>query len=142
MSIFLPLFFILGLDLTIDLIHVIAQQIKNPSLHRCLEKSVANWKELCNFMLDIFQISRQPRQIRKNRNHQKFLLMQGYLSKVNLWFSYFAFKQLAVLHNELWKLKQLKQKNYAFDITILTLFSVNVLPIQGVRSRSGPGYRQ
>jgi len=27
-----------------------------------------------------FQISRQPRRIRKSRNHQNFLLMQGYLS--------------------------------------------------------------
>jgi len=35
------------------------------------------------------QISRQPRRIRKNRNYQKVLLMQGYgyLSKVNLEFS-------------------------------------------------------
>jgi len=29
-----------------------------------------------------FLISRQPRRIRKNRNHQKYLLMQGYLSKI------------------------------------------------------------
>jgi len=34
-----------------------------------------------------FQISQQPRRIRKNRNHQKNLLIQGYLSKVNLDFS-------------------------------------------------------
>jgi len=27
-----------------------------------------------------FEVSRQPRRIRKNRNHQKFLLMQEYLS--------------------------------------------------------------
>jgi len=26
---------------------------KNPSLHRCLAKSVANWKELSSFILDI-----------------------------------------------------------------------------------------
>jgi len=32
----------------------------------------------------IFQISRQPRRIKKNRDHQKFLLMQEYLSKVKL----------------------------------------------------------
>jgi len=31
-----------------------------------------------------FQISLQPRRIKKNQNHQKILLMQGYLSKVNL----------------------------------------------------------
>jgi len=31
-----------------------------------------------------FQIYQQPKQIEKNGNHQKFLLMQGYLSKVNL----------------------------------------------------------
>jgi len=35
-------------------------------------KSVGNWKELSNLILDIFQISRQPRRIRKNRNHQIF----------------------------------------------------------------------
>jgi len=35
----------------------------------------------------IFQISRLPRLIRKNRDYQKFLLMQGYLSKVKLQFS-------------------------------------------------------
>jgi len=34
-----------------------------------------------------FQIFRQPRQIRKNQNHKKILLMKGYLSKVNLDFS-------------------------------------------------------
>jgi len=35
--------FILGLDLTIGLVHVIAQQIqKIRALHRCLAKSVAN----------------------------------------------------------------------------------------------------
>jgi len=39
-----------------------------------------------------FQISQQLRQIRKNRDHQKFLLMQGYLSKVKLQFSYFPIK--------------------------------------------------
>jgi len=41
--------------------------------------------------LDIFQISHLPRRIRKNRNHQKFLLMQGYRSIVNLEFSSFHF---------------------------------------------------
>jgi len=40
-----------------------------------LAKSVANWKVLSNFILVHFQISWQPRRIRKNRNHQKFLLM-------------------------------------------------------------------
>jgi len=34
-----------------------------------------------------FQISQQPRLIRKYRDHQKFLLMQGHLSKVKLQFS-------------------------------------------------------
>jgi len=38
----------------------------------------------CSFVLDIFQISWQPRRIRKNRNHQNFLLMQGYFSKVSV----------------------------------------------------------
>jgi len=28
-----------------------------------------------------FLISRQPRRIRKNRDHEKIMLMQGYLSK-------------------------------------------------------------
>jgi len=51
---------------------------KNPSLYRYLAKRVANWKEFSSFILDIFQISRQPSWIRKNRNHQKFLLMQGH----------------------------------------------------------------
>jgi len=40
------------------------------------------------------QISRQSRRIRKSRDHQKFLLMQGYLSKVKLQFSLFPYKQL------------------------------------------------
>jgi len=34
-----------------------------------------------------FQISRQPGRIKMNRNHQKFLLMQEYLSKVKMQFS-------------------------------------------------------
>jgi len=42
-------FFILRLDLTIGLIHVIAT--KNSSVHCCLAKSVANWKVLSNFIL-------------------------------------------------------------------------------------------
>jgi len=37
--------------------------------------------------LTFFQVSRQPRRIRMNRNHQKILLMQGYLSQVNLDYS-------------------------------------------------------
>jgi len=45
----------LDLDLTIRLIHVIAQtDTKNPSVHRYLTKSVANWEELSSFILDIF----------------------------------------------------------------------------------------
>jgi len=35
-----------------------------------------------------FQISRQPKRIRKNRDHQKFLLMQVILL-VSLWIPYF-----------------------------------------------------
>jgi len=68
----------LGLDLTINLIHVIEQQIQKIGCEvTCTiaiekyAKSVANWKELSSFMLDIFQISQQTRRIRKNRNHQK-----------------------------------------------------------------------
>jgi len=48
------LFFILRLDLTIGLIHVIAQQIQNiwACIVACsLAKSVANWKVLSNFIL-------------------------------------------------------------------------------------------
>jgi len=52
-----------------------------------LAKSVANCKERSSFILDIFHISQQSRQIRKNQNHQKFLLMQRYLSQLNLDFS-------------------------------------------------------
>jgi len=33
-----------------------------------------------SYILNMLQIFQQPRQIGKNRNHQKFLLMQGYLS--------------------------------------------------------------
>jgi len=44
-----------------------------------------------------FQISQQPMRIRKNRNHQIFLLMQGYLSKVKLDNSLFSF-DLDLLH--------------------------------------------
>jgi len=41
-----------------------------------------------SLVVSFFQISQQPRRIRKNRNHQKFLLMQGYLSEVNMEFSH------------------------------------------------------
>jgi len=37
-------------------------------------------EELIVSFWTFFQISQQPRWIRKNRNHQKFLLMQGYFS--------------------------------------------------------------
>jgi len=37
-------------------------------------------------VVSFFQISWQPRRIRKNRDHQKLLLMQGYLSRVKLQF--------------------------------------------------------
>jgi len=40
------------------------------------------------------------------------------------------------------KAETAESKIYAFYITILTLFIVNVLPIRGVRSRSGSDYRQ
>jgi len=42
--------------------------------------------------LDIFSNFSATKRIRKNRDHQKFLLMQRYLSKVKLQFSYFPFK--------------------------------------------------
>jgi len=63
-------------------------------MHRYLAKSIANWKVLSNFILVyFFQISGQPSRIRKNRDHQKLLLKQGYLSKVKLQFSKFPYKQ-------------------------------------------------
>jgi len=77
----LLLFFILGLDLTIGLIHVIAQQIqKSRACIVAWQKVLPTEKSLLVSFWTFFQISRQPRQIRKNRNHQKFLLMQEYLS--------------------------------------------------------------
>jgi len=49
-------------------------------------KSVAIRKELIVSFRTFFQIFQQPRRIRKNRNYQKILLMQGDLFKVNLYF--------------------------------------------------------
>jgi len=77
----------LGLDLTIDLIHVIAQQIQK--FRTCIvawRKVLPTEKSLVTSFGPFFQISQQPRRIRKNRDKQKFLLMQGYLSKVKLHF--------------------------------------------------------
>jgi len=54
-------------------------------------KMVPTEKSLVVSFWKLFQISRQTRRIRKNRDHQKVLLMQGYLSKINLEFSYFSF---------------------------------------------------
>jgi len=88
----------------IGLIYVIAQQIQKSDactrVYACTDaieasaKSIANWKELSSFILDIFS-NLQPRRIRKNRNHQKFLLIRRYLSKVNLDFSLFPFNGIA-----------------------------------------------
>jgi len=52
-------------------------------MHRVIEKyvkGVSTQKNLVVSLWTCFEISQQPRWIRKNRNHQKFLLMQGYLS--------------------------------------------------------------
>jgi len=48
-------------------------------------------KSLVTLFWSIFQILRQPRRITKSRDHQKFLLIQGYLSKVKLQFSFKVF---------------------------------------------------
>jgi len=46
---------------------------------------IVNKKALSSFSLAIFfQISVQPQRIRINRNHQNFMLMQGYLSEIEL----------------------------------------------------------
>jgi len=85
---FTVFFFILRLDLTIGLIYVIAQQIQK--VRACIvawRKVLPIEKSLVTSFWSIIQISRQPRRIRKNREHQKFLLMQGYPSKVILQFS-------------------------------------------------------
>jgi len=81
----------LGLDLTIGLILIIAQQIQKI---RCkvactvgIEKYAKTEKSLVISFWTFFQISQQTTRIRKNRNHQKLLLMQGYLPKENLEFS-------------------------------------------------------
>jgi len=73
---------ILGLDLTIALIHVIAQQIQK--ILACIvawQKVLPTENSLVVLFWAFFQISRQPRRIRKNRNHQKCLLMQGIFLK-------------------------------------------------------------
>jgi len=77
----------LCLDLTIGLIHVIAKQIQN--IRACIiawRKVLPTEKYLVTSFWSFFQISRQPRRIRNNQDHQKFLLMQGYLSKIKLQF--------------------------------------------------------
>jgi len=77
----------LSLDLTIGLIHVITQEIQK--IRACIvawQEALPTEKRLVTSFWSIFQISRQPRRIRKNRDHQKFLLMQGYLSKVKFQF--------------------------------------------------------
>jgi len=51
------------------------------------QKVLPTEKGLVTLFWSIFQIFQQPKQIRKNRDHQKFSLMQGYLSKVKLQFS-------------------------------------------------------
>jgi len=66
--------------------------ISSPALYQLSDAAAIFWTLIWNFgiwnnlILDInlIQISRQPQQMRKNRNHQKFLLMHGYLYKVNL----------------------------------------------------------
>jgi len=55
-----------------------------PWLLKHLLKVLPTKKSLVVSFWTLFQISLQPRRIRKNRNHQEFLLMQGYLSKVYL----------------------------------------------------------
>jgi len=60
----------LGLDLTIGLNHVIAQQIQK--IRACIvawQKVFPTEKCLVTSFWSIFQISWQPTQIRKNRDH-------------------------------------------------------------------------
>jgi len=81
----IAILFILGLDLTVGLIHVIAQTVQK--IRACIvawRKVLPTEKYLVTSFWSNFQISWQPRRIRKNRDHQKFLLKQGYLSKVKL----------------------------------------------------------
>jgi len=57
------------------------------SIETYLLKVLPTEKSLVVSFWTFFQISQQSRRMRKNRNHQKFLLMQWYLSEVNLVFS-------------------------------------------------------
>jgi len=74
----------LGLDLTIGLIHVIAQRIQKIQACIVWQKVLPTEKSLVVSFWAFLKISQKPRRVRKNQNHQKFLLMQGNLSKVNL----------------------------------------------------------
>jgi len=68
----------LGLDLTLGLIHVIAQQ--KQKIRACIvawRNVLPTEKSLVVSFWPFFQISRQPRQFRKNRNHQKFCWCKG-----------------------------------------------------------------
>jgi len=51
------------------------------------QKALRTEKCLVTSLWSIFQIFQQSKRIRKNRDYQKFLLMQEYLSEVKLQFS-------------------------------------------------------
>jgi len=59
---------------------------KNPSVHRCLAKSVANRKELISFWT-FFKFLGNQGELERTETTKNFLLMQWYLSKVKLQFS-------------------------------------------------------
>jgi len=68
----------LGFDLTIGIIHVIAQQIqKTERASLSWQKVLPTEKYLVTSFWSIFQISRQPRRIRKNRDPPKIFVDAG-----------------------------------------------------------------
>jgi len=72
----------LRIDLTIGLIHVIAQQVQK--IRACIvarRKVLPTEKCLVTSFWSIYKISRQPRRIRKNRDHQKFFWCRGIFVK-------------------------------------------------------------
>jgi len=66
-------YFILGLNLTIGLIHVIAQQIQKIQAYIIAwQKVLPIEKSLVVSFWTFFEMSWQPRRIRKNQDHHNF----------------------------------------------------------------------